>query len=176
MSFHTMIDLETMSLAKDAAIISIGAVRFNPDDGSLGDTFYRLVNLKSAQRAGGRIDADTVLWWMQQSDKARLALTGDGSVLIDTALMEFSNWLREAPLEGIWGNGSDFDNVVLEGAYLRSSKTAPWSYKVNRCYRTIVGFHGNKIVWDKFEGTEHNALDDAIYQAKHLCKMWKYLL
>lgn len=170
---HIMLDLETMSLAKDAAIISIGAVKFDPNAGVLGDTFYKVVSLKSAQRAGGHIDAETVLWWMQQSDQARKALTGDDSVLTETALIEFAMWVRSTPLEAMWGNGSDFDNVVLENTYTRLNKTTPWSYKVNRCYRTLSALCPN--IKREQLGTHHNALDDAISQAKHLCVLWKEL-
>lgn len=174
MSRHVMLDLETMGQGKDAAIISIGAVRFNPKEDNFQDQFYKTVNLKSAQRAGGKIDAETVLFWMKQNDEARGILCGDDSVLIDTALNEFSTWLREKPLEGLWGNGSDFDNVILEGAYLRLAKTPPWSYKVNRCYRTMTNMYPF-TQHDPFKGIKHNALDDAVHQAKQLCRIWKNL-
>ena len=168
---HIMVDLETMGLLTDAAIVSIGAVRFNPVEGTLGSTFYKVVNLKSAVRGGGKIYPETVIWWMQQSKEAREALTGDDSVLIETALKEFADWVREETLEGgIWGNGAAFDNVVLEGAYLRLGKMVPWSYKENRCYRTVAAMYP-EIEREQL-GTHHNALDDAISQAKHLCKIW----
>lgn len=174
MKDQIMLDLETMSLAPDAAIIAIGAVRFDLNEPvkefTEEDTFYRVVNLKSAQRAGGRIDAETVLWWLQQSEEARMALTGDDSVLIDSALKDFAEWLREAPMEGIWGNGASFDNVALEGAYIRSGKTPPWSYKANRCYRTISALRPD--IKREQLGTFHNALDDAKSQVQHLWQIW----
>lgn len=168
---QVMIDLETMSLSKNAAIISIGAVRFNGDNGTLGDTFYRVVNLKSSQRAGGEIEATTVMWWMQQSDAARLALAGDDGILIEPALKEFNEWIRKESTIGIWGNGADFDNVVLENTYHRLSWTPPWTYKMNRCYRTVAAL--NPYLPRTQEGTYHHALDDAISQAKHLCILLK---
>lgn len=172
-----MLDLETMSLATDAAIISIGAVRFDLETGELGDTFYRVVNLKSVQRAGGRIDAETVMWWLQQGEEARKALTGEESVLIDTALRDFANWVREAPLEGIWGNGAGFDNVVLEGAYHRQGWTAPWSFYMNRCYRTISAQFPEirRETYRPMGNVHHNAVDDAVAQALHLCALWKLM-
>lgn len=166
-----MLDLEFFSLAKDGAIASIGAVRFDKSDGTLGNKFYRVVNLKSSQRAGGRIDADTVMWWLTQSDSARLALTTDDNVLIDVALKEFADWVREAPLDGLWGNGADCDNVILEGAYLRSNRTPPWTYRQNRCYRTLAALHP-EVPRPKMAGTSHNALDDAVAQAQHICQIF----
>ncbi len=168
-----MIDLETMGTSKDAAVVAIGAVRFNIDDSTLGDTFYRTINLKSAMRMGGKVDGDTILWWMQQSEEARKVLTGEDSVLIESALKDFSQWVRDGGvLEGLWGNGADFDNVILEGAYNRSNWTPPWSYKQNRCYRTMYKMFP-EVEKAKMEGVAHHVLDDAISQAEHLCEIWK---
>lgn len=167
-----MLDLETMSTSKDAAIVSIGAVRFNKLTGELGEAFYQLVNLKSAQRAGGRIDGDTVIWWLSQREEARKALIGDESVLIETALKQFSEWMRKYPVGELWANGPDFDNTILEAAYNRLGWTPPWSYKINRCYRTIAAQHPevSRII---IQGeVEHNALADALIQARHLCAIF----
>jgi hypothetical protein len=171
---HIMLDLETMANTSDSAIVSIGAKRFTLDGKEL-DSFYRVVNLKSSQKSGGRIDAETVMWWMQQSEEARKTLTSDESVLIDTALNEFTQWVRQTPLEGLWGNGSDFDNVILNGAYIRSGKTAPWPYYMNRCYRTLAKLVPGTTREQFKSGTHHNALDDAISQTRHLFALLKEL-
>lgn len=170
---HIMLDLETLSSANDAVIIAIGAMRFNINNFEETDTFYRVVNAKSAQRGGGRVDGDTVMWWMGQSEEARKAICGDDSVLIDTALIEFSKWVREKTLEGMWGNGADFDNVVLRTAYERLNKTAPWSHRENRCYRTMRSLAPDiKRIEPKIP---HHALHDAVAQAEHLSRIWKHL-
>jgi 3' exoribonuclease, RNase T-like len=176
-----MLDLETLSSASDAAIVAIGAVRFDPVAGIVwaksfthfNGTFYSVVNLKSAQRAGGRIDADTVMWWMGQSDAARSALLAVDCIPIEAALKDFAVWAREGTCSGVWGNGADFDNVILSNAYQRLGQTQPWSYAANRCYRTMKNMAPH--IKMKREGTHHNALDDAISQARHLCEIYKYL-
>jgi hypothetical protein len=171
MTNQIMLDLETFSTASDAAIVAIGAVRFDIKNLIVHktDNFYCTITAKSSQKAGGRIDGDTVTWWLQQSESARKELTGDTNILIDAALNNFSNWVRQKPCDGMWGNGSDYDNVVLGNAYLRSNKTQPWPYRINRCYRTIKSFAPDLPVVR--EGTFHNALHDAITQATHLCKI-----
>ena len=63
-----MLDLETMGTGTQAAIVAIGAVEFDLEKGILGEEFYRTVDLSSSISCGGIIDADTVLWWMQQSE------------------------------------------------------------------------------------------------------------
>lgn len=175
-----MLDLETFSSESEGAVISIGAVRFDPISGVVFDktmeavngTFYKVINAKSSQRAGGKIDADTIMWWFQQSDAARQALL-ESSDHIEVVLKVFSEWVRNIPCSGMWGNGADFDNVLLCNSYHRLGRTAPWSHKVNRCYRTINSLsHGIEFIR---EGVHHNALDDAISQARHLCKIVKKL-
>lgn len=174
---HIVLDLETMSTASDAAIVALGAVRISPTtDVQILDTFYTTINLKSSQRAGGKLDADTVMWWLSQPEEARKFLIGDDSILIESALSQFSNWVREQPLEGMWGNGSDFDNVVLANSYYRLGKTPPWTYKENRCYRTMSAVfpnltRGNFILAGE---VKHNALHDALAQGRHLCAMLKH--
>lgn len=168
-----MCDLETMSSKKDAAIVAIGVVRWKrgaavPEGGK--DTFYRVVNLASAQRSGGRIEASTVMWWLGKGEAARKALLEGEPAVIETALKEFSAWMREESVEGFWGNGSDFDNVILESAYARLGHTPPWTYQVNRCYRTIAG-ENQQVPRGKY-GVAHNALHDAITQARHLQQIW----
>lgn len=175
---HIMLDLETFSSAHDAAIVAIGAVRFYPkEDGlgtakQLGATFYRTISAKSAQARGGRIDGDTVIWWLGQSEAARNAIIVD-PVLVESALKDLSIWIREVPVNGIWGNGADFDNVIISNAYKSINWTQPWSYSLNRCYRTIKNL-APEIKMERI-GEAHNALDDAISQASHLCKIVKEL-
>ena len=67
---HVMVDLETMGTGSYAAIVSIGAVKFYPDepfDPATAESFYAVISLASAMKAGLRVDADTVMWWPRSS-------------------------------------------------------------------------------------------------------------
>lgn len=68
---HLMIDLETMGNKPTAPIVTIGAIFFDPQTGSLGAEFYMAVNLASAMEQGATPDGDTILWWLKQSAEAR---------------------------------------------------------------------------------------------------------
>ena len=137
------------------------------------DSFYRVVNLKSSMREGGRVDGDTIMWWMGLPDSVRHALLTDEATLLEVALKAFSAWVRETTIEGMWGYGAEFDNVVLEAAYLRKGWTPPWSYKESRCLRTLTKmFPEIEMVR---EGEAHNALDDAITQGRHLIRLINHL-
>jgi len=171
---HIMLDLETLSSSSNAAIIAIGAVRFDMTNMQieLDNTFYRTISPKSAQQSGGEIDGNSVLWWFMQPEEARAEFIGDSNASIESALNDFSKWVRETPCEGIWAHGSYFDNVVLSNAYLRLKRTPPWDFfELNRCYSTVAYMHP-EIPFVK-EGIEHHALHDAISQAKHLCEILK---
>ena len=160
-----MLDLETMGTGPNSAIIAIGAVEFCPDTKTLGREFYSTVCLRSSVRRGGVIDADTVMWWLGQEDCARRALVEDVKS-IETALDCFSHWIYRGEDIEVWGNGAAFDNVILAQAYKRCDLEAPWPFWGDRCYRTLKALNPH-IKMDR-QGVHHNALDDAISQARHL--------
>lgn len=174
MSTDVMLDLETLSSQPDAAIISIGACTFRTDGTSTPAAdrklFCTAVDMASAQRTGGHIDARTVLWWLQQSDAARAAAVGGGNPPdITTALAAFRSWLTALASENngvrVWGNGAGFDNVVLRRAYERLNLEAPWAFYQDRCYRTLKNLRPD-VVMERM-GTAHSALDDSVTQAIH---------
>ena len=171
---HVMIDLETMSLAPNAALVSIGAVMMT-EQGETIDSFYRNVSLVSSVNAGLHVDPATILWWMQQSDQARDALTLQSRPL-DEALKAFSEWMvipnSSERLIGVWGNGAASDNVWLAEAYRAVGWPRPWSHKQDRCYRTFRAMHTDVAPPQENENA-HNALADAHWQAdfmRNVCK------
>lgn len=170
---HIMIDLETMGTSPDAPIVSIGAVLFDKE--GIHEHFYEVVDLKSAVKAGAVMDPSTVIWWMEQSDEARGALTGEG-LPISVALAEFSGWVdflsngqTDDVVAGVWGNGAAFDNVILAEAYKRLDMQVPWPFWKDKCYRTVKNMY--PLVTIKRVGTHHNALSDAESQAEHLIRI-----
>lgn len=166
---NIMLDLETWGTKPGSVIASIGAVVFNDD--AVTDYFYARVCPKSAMEAGLLVDADTILWWMKQSDEARAEFSSADH--IETALADFSRWCL-AGRDGdpvMWGNGADFDNVLLTSAYEAVGIVRPWSRWNSRCYRTAKSYRPDiKMVRT---GTHHNALDDARSQAEHLIRIHK---
>ena len=162
---HCMIDIETMSKEKNAAIASIGAVHFTED--GIVDTFYQTVDLQSCKELGLHVDPETVRWWLSQSPEALAALRKD-TVPLSEALDKFDAWFPD-PKACVWGNGVAFDNVIVASAYKALDREIPWKWWNDRCYRTIKAVID--IPEDKREGVHHNALDDAMHQTKHLLKI-----
>lgn len=161
-----MVDLETLGNGSDACIIAIGAVAFDASGVSM-NTFYRVVDAQSSVDAGLKIDASTVMWWMQQSEAARAAFKRKGEPLGD-ALLALTNWMQVVGASNevnVWGNGATFDNVILTNAYKAVRLPRPWPYWADKCYRTLKGEYPD--VKMAKSGTAHNALDDARMQALH---------
>ena len=190
---HIMLDLETLGTGYNAAIVAIGACEFDlPGPGAHNDEnpishFYCKVDLPSSVAAGMEMDAPTVLWWMKQSEAARESTFEGLRTPLGDALMRFNSWVYNiAPVAGrtepdradvwVWGNGATFDNVVIRSAFKAVRLTPCWSFRNDKCYRTVRDLlpKNRQPEFVKY-GTAHNALDDAIAQALHLQKVWKEL-
>ncbi|MHA0441105.1 3'-5' exoribonuclease domain-containing protein, partial [Escherichia coli] len=176
---HLSVDLETMGKNPDAPIISIGAIFFDPQTGDMGPEFSKTIDLETA---GGAIDRDTIKWWLKQSCEAQSAILTD-EIPLDDALLQLREFIDENSGEffvQVWGNGTNFDNVILRRSYERQGIPCPWRYHNDRDVRTIVEL-GKTIGFDArtaipFEGVPHNALDDARHQAKYVSAIWQKLI
>lgn len=170
---HIMLDEETMGTRPDAPIMSIGACYFDPFTGEIGDTFHEQIRLDSND---SRCDASTVIWWMKQDDAARSKFFENEKApeLIDV-LKRFSAFVK--PRCKVWGNGAAFDNVILRHAYDSRGMSEPWKFWDDMDVRTIVEI-GKLLGIDPkrdmpFEGVKHDALADAIHQAKYVSLIWQ---
>lgn len=164
---HVMIDLETLGTDPDAAIVAVGAVKFEPMDKSVElDSFYAIIDAESCMPFKFSMSAGTVAWWMHpERAAARKIFHADERVDIVTALDALAQWFGPDSLP-VWGNGATFDNVILRTAYEKTGLICPWRFYHDRCYRTVKNFAPHVDMHR--EGTHHNALDDAVSQAKHL--------
>lgn len=172
MPIFTMVDLETMGNGTDAAICSIGAVKFDPDNTSRPDAeFYAHVNLQSSQDDGGKIEAATVLWWMAQSAQATAAITRqDDAVHIHDALLRFATFYQGS--DGIWAAPSTFDIPILQSAFKRMSTDAPWDFRQVHCWSTVRRLLNIPKVPN---AEKHHALADARAQVVAFRQGWHML-
>lgn len=162
---HAMVDLETLGTGNKAVILSIGACRFDKND--IFDSFHVAINPRSSQLYGLEIEADTVLWWLDPDrEDARQQWLAMPKVDLPDALIGFAHWMGENPPIGLWGNGSVFDNVKLKSSYDAVGIEYPVHWAADQCYRTVK-YRAPDVQLIR-EGTHHDALDDAICQAKHL--------
>lgn len=165
MAEQVMLDLETLGNGPTSVIIQIGAVKFNDTD-LVGDPFSVYVDPESCVKAGLKMDASTVMWWMEQDDAARAQFKADKIRLRD-ALASFTYWFGDD--KPVWGNGATFDNVLLDSAYRAVGYKRPWGFRSDRCFRTYKSLRED-IPYVR-EGVAHNAVDDCKSQIKHYWKV-----
>lgn len=160
-----MIDLETLSVAPNPVILSIGVAVFDTD--TIVHAEQIDVDPSSCQRAGLVIDSSTVLWWMNQSAEAQAATLGViARVPLQEALSKVAKIYTDFACGEVWSNGALADIVWMNNAYVAVGSRAPWSYRAERCFRTAKALLPEVDV--VFDGIPHRAVDDAIHQARYL--------
>ena len=172
---NVMVDLETLGRRAGCVIVSVGAVKFDPQTGFVDtdNTFYKAITVESAMRYGLRVDPDTLRWWMRQSDAARAVFDDPNATSIQAALVQFAVWVSEdGEYDNVkmWGNGASFDNPILAAGFEAVDIIQPWQFWNDRCYRTKKADHRDIPL--NHNGVAHNALDDAVAQAHHLCAIF----
>lgn len=179
-----MLDLETMDNISSGCIVSVGAVECDLTTGKTGEEFYRVVDLKDQLKQGSTVDAETIYWWLKQSELARAALVVEGKIPIRTMCLDFIRWVEylKAKTDNIrlWGNGASFDNAIIRGAFKQCDIEFPIKFWNDRDMRTIVGFYPTQLQYkwkhsNYREGTHHNALADAKHQVKYCSHILKEL-
>lgn len=162
---HVMLDVETLGTSADACILSIGAVKFDLESTAMDDAgFYASISVESNLSAGRRIQESTLLWWLNQ-DKAAQDVFHEAKQTLQGALSDLDDWLGAGEYM-MWSNGADFDLPMVAHAYITNGLEVPWSFWRSRCVRTYKNLPGAKDVKLSFPGVKHNALADAVYQAK----------
>jgi exodeoxyribonuclease VIII len=131
----------------------------------------RPIKVQSCIDAGMTMGVTTLSWWLKQKqeacrllDKALDATTPGMS--LGEALYDFIDWFPEGAR--LWGNGADFDNVLLGAAFKMCNFTPPWRYSNSRCYRTLKAIFKDTVPQPEFIGVKHDALADALHQTRHL--------
>lgn len=195
---RVMLDLETLGTDNNASLLSIGAVRF--DEAGQYEEFYTAVRPDKQIGKWGRSPQpeSNKKWWSEQSAAAQAVLFDClMAPYLDQALFQFTKFVSEVAgaqpaltatartgdnpvFKGVelWGNGSDFDNIILGNAYEGCGLAKPWSYSNNRCYRTLKNLGislGAGDGTDRGKLVAHNALDDAKYQAHYASQYLRIL-
>lgn len=165
-----MIDLETLDITPDAHILSIGACTMDE-----ANTFYSTVNVQDRS-----ISVDTVAWWAKQNKEAQKIFNdcAEADRNLEDVLRAFKTWLYEIKPTTIWSHGATFDVVILDNAFRQYGIETPWKYWSCRDTRTLIGV-SEAIMGDAFKphrvGVHHNALDDALFQAKWMWNIQEFL-
>lgn len=163
-----MVDTETLATTADAAIVSIGAVKFDLSSDRVSDEgFYASISIESNLDYGRRISEDTLVnFWMDDDKTGAEArrVFKEPKQGIDDALKAFSDWV-DRPDYHVWCNGANFDEPILAHALTQCRMPIPWKFWNVRCVRTYKTLPGAKDIVIPRVGVHHNALADALTQA-----------
>lgn len=177
-----MVDIETLSTAVNAAVLSIGAVEFDPMSGKIKREFYHELDL--SDQTNRHIDVNTMQWWIKQclvnldniefliknnraKDEVAFVLVRLGSFLVgnDTNYVKRATGYEKIAL---WACDPDFDISILADLYKEHNLILPWKYSEPKSVRTVrmlTQIAGMNIPVPK---ADHNALNDCIRQAKEV--------
>lgn len=166
-------DLETCSLASNAAVMQIAAVAwvrthevseslFNEDD-----SFNTGVDLRSCVMDGLDFDPKTIAWWTSQNKQSKDAVLSCDPVSIREAVFTFLMWINErkeaygAEKVYLWAEGSDFDVAVLKTLCKLYGFDIPVVYTSFRDARTFVLESGQRLLQGHAVGaTDGNILHE----------------
>lgn len=171
MTIHAMIDLETLHTTPQAAVLTVGGVKFDPNNESEPHSeFYYKLDIDSQERD---ISDDTIAWWGQQDAKVQEeAFSPEGRVHIDEFLDSLPRWM--VGVDVLWGHGYGFDITIIEDMLRQRGKPIPWQFWQVKDSRTL--FSCCKVDPRKAMQTDlHNALADAYFQAKSVQVAYKEL-
>ena len=183
---HISVDCETLSLHENPALLSIGAVVFDPYRINTAvqlrrgwPTFFSVIDLKDqVERFGRHLDAETIMWWLRQPDSTRAHVVSDSPNYLSGVMGQFSNWIVECAGNDamLWSHGAAEDAVWLRSAYRATTCGGkfPINYRNIRDTRTLFDIANTPEI--EVPGlTKHVALDDAIYQALRIQHAYKQL-
>lgn len=161
---HCMVDVETLGRSHDAAIVQLGWCFFD-----LERTYRpgcRTIKFESAMKHG-TVTADTVLWWMNQSYQARQSITHKENDTLEAALAAFNEEVKILKPKHFWAHAT-FDFPILTNAYKATGVKNPIGFLQCRDIRTLDMLARADLIaeWPEREGTHHDAMDDAVHQAK----------
>lgn len=177
-----MVDLETIGDTSTSAVSSISLVRFNPYTGKVFEHLNINVDLSLGIHLGAEASPSTVLWWVQQSEPARLALVAsqvdaedpiDMTIMIKDFILQIEKQIDEDLI--LWGNGSSFDIPILANYYNLLGMDLPWKFYNVRDVRTIVEFAPEIKETTPFEGTKHVPYFDCLHQIKYVSNTLQYV-
>lgn len=168
---HLMVDLETLAVSPRSAILTLGAVHFDPYGSGYTDSIYFRLNLDDQDKLGREVDPNTLDWWAKQDSKImEEAFSSDNRIGIEEGLNKFHKFAWGCTC--FWSHGATFDLVILEDLYKQLNRSTPWNFWQLRDTRTIFDLG---IDPEMPKESKHDALQDAIRQSVGVQNVYRKL-
>jgi exodeoxyribonuclease VIII len=165
-----MVDLETLSTNLNAAILTLGAVIFDPFIDAPMQELYLRITLEDQEELGSEINNDTIEWWSkQQPEIIEEAFGEENRVSFQEAMSRFHKFAWNC--DKFWSHGATYDLIILQLAFKQLNITYPWSYYDMRDTRTLFDLADPEMP----QAQKHNALEDAKRQAIGVRNVYKKL-
>lgn len=171
-----MVDCETLGVGPFPALLSIGAVVFDPKAetvppiGELG-TFFQQVDPASCIALGASVETSTLAWWLAEPEAQKFILDDEAMAPVAAAMVRLIGWIENYRPEHIWSHGLLADARWLEAYAARLGVTWPFSYRAARDTRTLFAVAEARIresIPEPRVGTLHHPTCDSISQARRV--------
>lgn len=156
------INIQTLSLRPDAAIIGIGATSFRFDVAGY-DTFHRNITLQSVQSFN--INKDTVQFWRERPKDLLRSIKEDNVTLVQ-ACKDLTDFFRNNSVEVVFSRSIDNLRLVFD----EYSLPLPWEFYNEYDLRTIQNMMGKKI--EHRFGMRNYAHDASINEMAYLTEIF----
>lgn len=169
MAKHLMIDIETLGTMPFSVVLSIGAVVFDPETGTLGSSFYVNINRNTSESIGLMVDPKVEAWWQDPKRASAWAEMQTDQMTAQEAAKMFGDWFRrECDFDNtiVWCHGAAFDFPILETFIRMAGERTPWNFRNLADDRTLFRLVDIDFSALPKEDTYHNALSDAKNQAR----------
>lgn len=165
-----MIDLETVDVTPTATILSLGAVRFDPNGNELEspamEMLYMQLDVDEQLAMGFTVSDSTIEWWASQSEDAVKAAFEEGDrVSVKEAAARLHKFVWNATT--IWAQGIAFDIPMCEHLFLKAGMSVPWNFYDVKDSRTlfrlgidperpkILAHHAGEDAWGQAVGVQN---------------------
>jgi hypothetical protein len=169
-----MVDLETLDTQQSAAIVSIGAIVFDPRANGIQDEHHFSVTIdqKSNEAHGRTVSQDTLDWWSVQSQEAQDNTFNGPHTEFSTAIRFFCHWVNglQPTCTRIWAKDPDFDVAILRHACQKLNLFFPFKFWEARSCRTAMemAYPEGDFPQMAMDGPKHDSLADAKLQAMEI--------
>jgi exodeoxyribonuclease VIII len=151
-----------LATTPDAAVLTIGACKFDPNQNDVQSTFYERIQLDSQESYNRVINEDTLAWWSKQDKQIQEDAFGEGTDRIDLKDAMKKLYTFGLGTTNVWSHGAIFDVVIVENICQSFQQAVTWKFWEVRDTRTLFDLANISV---RIEG-KHNALTDAVAQAK----------
>lgn len=182
-----MLDNENLDLGAKGVITQVGVIAFPLDD---PETELRRIDqdlpVQPQLTLGRTMSFSTILWWMQQDDKARARFienTGNDMeellAFVRSIHRKISELIQQAGGKRnveVWAKGPQMDIVQIESLFNDCGLEAPWDYDTVMDLRTtmkLAGIHTKDV--DSTGIVPHVAVSDCKFQIRCYAEAMKHL-